>query len=62
MIGIYDINTCSNLNYKERLDIYKKCGFNDLHNFGRVFKQVVGIPPSKYRQPQDTDVFNYSGA
>lgn len=30
MIGIYDINTSSNLNYKERLNIYKKCGFQEI--------------------------------
>lgn len=30
MIGIYDINTCSTLTYKERLDIYKLCGFKEV--------------------------------
>ena len=29
-IGIYDINNSSNLGYKERLDIYKKCGFTSV--------------------------------
>lgn len=29
-IGIYDIDRSSNLTYKERLDIYKECGFNEL--------------------------------
>lgn len=29
-IGIYDINTGNSLNYKERLDIYKKVGFTEL--------------------------------
>lgn len=29
-IGIYDINTSSNLNYKERLDIYKEAGFKEI--------------------------------
>ena len=30
MFGIYDLNTCSSLNYKERLEIYKKCGFKEI--------------------------------
>lgn len=30
MFGIYDINLSSNLTYKERLDIYKLSGFNEL--------------------------------
>jgi len=29
-IGIYDINTSSNLTYKERLDIYKSVGFKEI--------------------------------
>lgn len=29
-IGIYDINDCSNLNYKERLEIYKQVGFTSV--------------------------------
>ena len=30
MFGIYDINLSSNLTYKERLDIYSKCGFKEI--------------------------------
>ena len=30
MFGIYDINSSSTLTYKERLDIYSKCGFNEI--------------------------------
>ena len=30
MIGIYDLNTCSNLDYKERVDTYKKVGFQEI--------------------------------
>ncbi len=30
MFGIYDINTSSNLTYKERLDIYNKVGFKEI--------------------------------
>lgn len=30
MFGLYDINDCSILNYKDRLDIYKKCGFKEI--------------------------------
>lgn len=29
-IGIYDLNECSNLDYKKRLLIYKKCGFTSV--------------------------------
>lgn len=29
-IGIYDLNECSYLNYKERLEIYKKVGFTSV--------------------------------
>lgn len=29
-IGIYDLNECSSLNYKERLNIYKLCGFTSV--------------------------------
>lgn len=29
-LGIYDINDSSNLNYKDRLDIYKECGFTSI--------------------------------
>lgn len=29
-IGIYDLNECSNLNYKQRLNIYKDIGFNNI--------------------------------
>ena len=30
MIGIYDLNDCSSLGFKDRLDIYKKCGFKEV--------------------------------
>lgn len=30
MIGIYDLDKCSNLDYKTRLDIYKQVGFNEI--------------------------------
>lgn len=30
MIGIYDLNSCSSLGFKDRLDIYKKCGFKEV--------------------------------
>ena len=30
MIGIYDLNTCSGLDYQERLNTYKKVGFQEL--------------------------------
>ncbi len=30
MVGIYDLNIDSDLDYKSRLDIYKRCGFNDI--------------------------------
>ena len=29
-IGVYDLNECSNLNYKERLNIYKEIGFTSV--------------------------------
>lgn len=29
-IGIYDLSGCSNLGYKERIDIYKQVGFNEI--------------------------------
>ena len=29
-IGIYDLNECSYLNYKERLEIYKRVGFTSV--------------------------------
>jgi len=29
-IGIYDLNECSNLNYKNRLEVYKKVGFKSV--------------------------------
>jgi len=29
MLGIYDLNICSNLDYKARLDIYKNAGFKE---------------------------------
>ena len=30
MFGIYDINNCNKLTYKERLDIYKEAGFDEI--------------------------------
>ena len=30
MFGIYDLNECSDLNYKQRLDIYKNVGFQEV--------------------------------
>ncbi len=30
MLGIYDINLSSELSYKQRLDIYKNCGFEEI--------------------------------
>ena len=30
MIGIYDLNTCSKLDYKTRLNIYKEAGFREV--------------------------------
>lgn len=30
MIGIYDLNECSDLGYKDRLETYKKVGFNEV--------------------------------
>ncbi|MBQ9792302.1 MAG: sugar phosphate isomerase/epimerase [Clostridia bacterium] len=30
MIGIYDVDKVCNINYKERLDIYKQVGFNEV--------------------------------
>ena len=30
MFGIYDIDKATTLNYKERLDIYKNIGFNEV--------------------------------
>ena len=32
-IGIYDLNECSSLNYKERLDIYKSVGFTSVGTY-----------------------------
>lgn len=29
-VGIYDLNECSSLSYKERLNIYKDCGFSSV--------------------------------
>ena len=49
MVGIYDIDKCSNLNYKKRLDIYKKVGFkevalyidNSYLNEGEDYNQII---------------------
>lgn len=42
-------------------DIYQKCGFADLHNFGRVFKQYVGVTPSVYRRNHEPSQMSYCG-
>lgn len=42
-------------------EIYQKCGFVDLHNFGRVFKQYVGVTPSVYRRNHDPELMSYRG-
>ena len=42
-------------------NIYPKCGFVDLHNFGRVFKQYVGVTPSVYRRNHDPELMSYRG-
>ena len=30
--------------------LYKEVGFNNNNNFNRVFKKIVGVPPSQYRK------------
>ena len=48
-VGIYDLNECSSLDYKVRLEIYKGCGFssvglylddNYMHN-GESYKEII---------------------
>ena len=52
---------CNRITYSSEpiKDIYRSCGFSDQHNFGRVFKQLVGIPPSAYRTTHDSAVLNH---
>ena len=52
MIGIYDINQNSNLNYKTRLDIYKNSGF----------KELALYIDDRYNRPDEnyTDIIKYA--
>ena len=52
MIGIYDINQNSNLNYKTRLDIYKNSGFKELALY---IDDRYNLPDENY-----TDIIKYA--
>lgn len=48
MVGIYDLNECSDLGYKDRLDIYKEAGFLEVAlyldlNYNRADEDYVEI-------------------
>jgi AraC-like DNA-binding protein len=52
-INIFRYERARHLLSKKELNItevYEKCGFSSLRNFNRVFKEMSGITPHKYRQ------------
>lgn len=54
MVGIYDLDKCCNLDYKQRLNIYKKAGFkeialyidNDYLNANENFEDIISYANS----------------
>lgn len=52
MIGIYDLNTCTKLSYKDRLQIYKDAGF----------KEVALYIDNDYNKPNESykDIINFA--
>ena len=29
-------------------EIAEKCGFSDVYHFSKIFKKLIGVPPTKY--------------
>lgn len=39
-------------------EVCRRCGFNDIHNFGRAFKRAIGTTPSRYRRASNSEGFS----